>query len=189
MGVIEIVAVDEAVRDCVGVTEDDMDRVLVSVTVTEAELVTDGDDVRLGVPLGETVGVIEIVAVDEAVRDCVLVSVTVTEAELVTDGDDVRLAVPLGEAVVDRVTVAVGHGVAVTVRVAVKLAVTLCVGVGVGVGDGMSVSRTMIFTPEYTTDTSVVHCKYAAGPEEYTWAGRPPPDCEKMSGEVAVGPS
>ena len=138
-------------------------------------------------------------AVGDAVRDCVgvveddidgdLVSVVVTEAERVTDGDDVRLTVLVGEAVVDRVTVAVGHGVAVTVRVAAELAVTLDVGVGAGVGDGISVSRTIIFTPEYTTDTSVVHCKYAAGPEEYTWAGRPPPDCEKISGAAAVGPS
>ncbi len=85
--------------------------------------------------------------------------------------------------------VAVGHAVGVALRVAVWLAVTLDVGDGVGVGDGMSVSRTMILTPEYTIDTSVVHCKYAEGPEEYTWAGTPPPDCEKISGAAAVGPS
>ncbi len=75
---------------------------------------------------------------------------------------------PVGETVADRVVVAVGNAVGVALRVAVGLGVALDVGDGVGVGDGMSVSRTMILTPEYTIDTSLVHCKYADGPEEYT---------------------
>jgi hypothetical protein len=121
------------------------------------------------------------------------------DGERVIEGEVEELRVSVGVCEGLRVIVtltdgdAVRDGVVVTeglfVRVMEGDVVIDAVGDGVGDGDGGSVTRTMRFTPEYTTLISVVHCRYAADPVLKILAGTPPPDCEKIIGAAVLGPS
>ncbi len=173
--------------------------VSLTVVVTVAVLVTVAVTVTYLMCTYDAVGVIEVEVDVVAVRDGVreVVAVPLTDGDIEGDGLTVRVEVAVGHVV--GVSVAVSDGLAVRdvvgVWVSVWLAVAdwlgvwLGVAVRVGVGDGISVSRTMIFTPEYTTDTSVVHWRYAVDPVEYTGAGTAPPDFEKICGEAFEDPS
>jgi hypothetical protein len=137
------VAVTVTYRICIydelGVTDTVEVPVEVIDTLLDADAVTDG---LLDIdPLTE--GLLETDPVTDGLLDKDTDGVKVCVRVPVIDDEVVRDGVWLVVAITDLVTVCV--------------CVIDPVGVMVGVGDGMSVSRTIIFTPENTTDISVVH--------------------------------